>query len=285
MPSIDSKVIAKNATQSFVLPDMCIRIRNMLDDHHSTMADIGNVLSLDPSLSSKLLKLANSPLFRFESQIATIGKAVNLIGGEALYNLMMAETASSAFEHFNSDAIDLKKFWRHSIYCSLVAKHLAKIARIRGSERFFLLGLLHNMGELIVAVQAPQEAIKCNQYDKRTLPWKLQYKVLGFHYTQCSAELLSQWRLPEQLYYPIFHLHDEKKALKSKEIGIVYTAFRAAIAMTNGGLYSVSQLVSPKVLKSLKLDQNDLADALKFASMEADNMLAIMIPRLSYERR
>jgi HD-like signal output (HDOD) protein len=251
----------------------------MLDDRNSAMDDIGDVLSLDPSLSSKLLKLANSPLFRFESQIDTIGRAVNVIGGEALYNLVMAETASSAFEHFSGDVIDLKKFWQQSIYCSLIAKHLAKIARLRGSERFFLLGLLHNIGELIVAVQAPQEAIKCTQYDKRISPWKLQYQVLGFHYAQCSAELLRQWKLPEQLCYPVFHLHDENKALESKEIGIVYTAVRAAVAMTNENLYSLSQLVSPMVLKSLKLDQDDLADALKFALMEADNILSIMNPK------
>jgi len=280
MPSIDSKTIAKNATQSLALPDICIRIRSMLDDRNSAADDIGDVLSLDPSLSSKLLKLANSPLFRFESQIDTIGRAVNVIGGEALYNLVMAETASSAFKHFSSDVIDLKKFWQQSIDCSLLAKHLAKIARIRGSERFFLLGLLHNIGELIVAVQAPQEAMKCTLYNKGISPWKLQYQVLGFHYTQCSAELLSEWRLPEQLCYPLFHLHDENKALQSKEIGLIYTALRAAVAMTNEKLYSLSELVSPRVLKSLKLDQDDLEDAVKFALMEAGTMLAIMNPNL-----
>jgi HD-like signal output (HDOD) protein len=281
MPPINSKIIAKIATQSFALPDICVRIRSMLDDRNSAMDDIGNVLSLDPSLSSKLLKLANSPIFRFESQIDTIGKAVNVIGGEALYNLVMVETASSAFEHFSSDVIDLKKFWQQSIYCSLVAKHLAKIARIRGSERFFLLGMLHNIGELIVALHAPQEAMKCAQYDKFVSPWKLQYKVLGFHYAQCSADLLSQWQLPERLCYPVFHLHDENKAQESKEIGILYTAVRVAAAMTNERLYSLSQLVSPMVLKSLKLDQDDLTDGVKFALMEADNILAIMNPKFN----
>jgi HD-like signal output (HDOD) protein len=281
MSSIDSKKLAKAATQSFVLPDICIRIRGMLDDDNSAMEDIGDVISLDPSLSSKLLKLANSPLFRFESQIDTIAKAVNVIGGEALYNLVMVETANSAFEHFSSDVIDLKRFWLQSVYCSLVAKHLAKIARIRGSERFFLLGLLHNLGELIVAVQAPQKAIECNQYDEKKAPWQVQFRVLGFHYTQCSADLLVQWRLPEQLSYPVMHSHNENSALESKEIGIVFTAVRAAVAMSNDNLYSVTQLVNPLVLKALKLDQDDLSDAVKFAFMEADAILAIMNPKYS----
>ena len=281
MPPIDFKTIAKNATQSFALPEICVRIRSMLDDDNSAMNDIGDVLSLDPSLSSKLLKLANSPLFRFESPIDPIGKALTVIGGESLYNLVMVETASSAFEHFSSDVINLNKFWQQSIYCSLLAKHLAKILKMKDSERFFLLGLLHNIGELVVAVQAPQEAMQCAQYDKFVSPWKLQNKVLGFHYAQCSAELLSQWQLPEQLCYPVFHLHDENKALRSKEIAVLYTAVRIAAAMTNEKLYSISQLVSPKVIKSLGLDQDDLADGVKFALMEADTLIAIMNPKFS----
>ena len=135
MLTINPKDVAKVASQSFVLPDICVRIRSMLDDDNTSLDDIGALIALDPSLSSKLLRLANSSLFRFESQIDTLSKAIAVIGGEALYNLVMAETASSAFEHFSSDVIDLKRFWLQSVYAGLVAKHLAKIARIRGSER------------------------------------------------------------------------------------------------------------------------------------------------------
>lgn len=272
--------IARVASQSFALPDICVRIRSMLDDGQSDLDDISRLLALDPSLSSKLLKLANSPLFRFESQIDSLAKAINIIGGEALYNLVMAETASSAFEHFSSDVIDLKRFWLQSIYAALVAKHLAKMVRIRGSERFFLLGLLHNLGELLVAVQAPDLAIACCKYDEKVSPWKLQRQILGFDYANCSAKLMEFWHLPGQLYTPVMDLHNENKALKNKDIAIIYTAVRAGVAMSNDHLYSTSQLVTPLVLKYLKLDQEDLKDAIKFASMEADGVLGVMNPSL-----
>ena len=86
------------------------------------------------------------------------------------------------------------------------------------------------------------------------------------------------WHLPSQLYLPVMELHDENKALKSKDIAIIYTAVRAAVAMTHDNLYSASQLVTPLVLKYLKLDQEDLKDAVKFASMEADGVLSVMNP-------
>jgi HD-like signal output (HDOD) protein len=279
MSSIHPVDIARVASQSFALPDICVRIRSMLDDGQSDLEDIGNLIALDPSLSSKLLKLANSPLFRFESQIDSLSKAINIIGGEALYNLVIAETASSAFEHFSSDVIDLKRFWLQSIYAALVAKHLAKMVRIRGSERFFLLGLLHNLGELLVAVQAPNLAIECSKYDEKTSPWKMQQQVLGFDYAKCSSQLLEFWHLPSQIHTPVMDLHNENKALENKEVAIIYTAVRASVAMAHDDLYSVSQLVTPMVMKYLNIEGDDLQDAVKFAYMEADGVLGIMNPK------
>ncbi len=279
MSSLHPVDIARVASESFALPEICVRIRSMLDDGQSDLDDIGKLIALDPALTSKLLKLANSPLFRFESQIDSLAKAINIIGGEALYNLVMAETASSAFEHFSSDVIDLKRFWLQSIYAALVAKHLAKIVRVRGSERFFLLGLMHNLGELLVAVQAPDMAIKCSQYDKKTSPWQLQQQILGFNYAMCSAKLLEFWQLPSQLHLPVLNLHNENQALKDKDVAIVYTAVRAAIAMAEDRLYSASQLVTPLVLKYLKINEEDLQDAVKFASMEAHGVLSIINPK------
>ena len=280
MSSILPVDIAKVASQSFALPDICVRIRSMLDDGKSDLEDISKYIALDPALSSKLLKLANSPLFRFESQIDSLPKAINIIGGEALYNLVMAETASSAFEHFSSDVIDLKRFWLQSIFAALVAKHIAKMLKVRGSERFFLLGLLHNLGELLVAVQVPDKAIKCCQYNEKISPWKLQQHILGFNYAICSAKLMEFWQLPHQLYLPVMDLHNENKALLNKDVAIIYTAVRASVAMAHHDLYSASQLISPLVLKSLKLDQEDLKDAVKFASMEASAVMAVMNPSM-----
>ena len=270
---------AKNATQSFALPDICVRLRKMLDDKNSTIEDIAGLASLDPALTSRLLKLANSSLFRFPSQIDSISKAVSVIGGEALYNLVMAETASSAFEHFGTDNIDLQRFWKQSIYTSLVAKQLAKQVRLRGSERFFLLGLLHNLGEVVVAAQSAELAAKCENYDERIFPWERQQKVLGFTYAQCSAQVMNLWRLPEPLSHPVEQQHDVDRALKVKEIAVIYIAARAALAMVSVGLYSEEQLIEPQVMELLSIDQDDLSDIMKFALREAGSMLSIMKSR------
>ena len=250
----------------------------MLDDDNSSIEEIADLVGLDPSMSSKLLKLANSPLFRFRSQVDSLAKAINVIGGEALYNLVMAETARSAFEHFAGQDFDLDRFWKQTIYTALIAKHLARLSRVRGSERFFLLGLLHNLGELVVAAQSPELAAKCLDFNQSVSPWKVQQQVLGFTFADCSAEILKLWQLPTQLHYPVECLHDEHKALSNKEIAILFTAVRAATALVNDEVYSVNSLINPVVLSGASLEEEFLQDAINFSTREASKMLVIMNP-------
>jgi HD-like signal output (HDOD) protein len=276
---LSAREFATHANQSFALPNICVKIRRMLDCDRTDAVEIGAAVATDPALTSKLLKLANSSLFRFESQIDSIDKAVKIIGGEALYNIVMAETASSAFAHFSSDVIDLKRFWLQSIYASLVAKHLAKLAQVRGSARFFLIGLLHNLGELVVAVQAPNLAIRCNAYTIQTPPWILQTQVLGFTYADCSAELMRQWQLPSNLHQPLLFAHNENKALTTRENGLTYIAVRAAMSMIENEKYQINNLVNPHMLQAAGLEEIDVEDAIKFAYMEANNLLDIFQPK------
>lgn len=278
MQSID---YAKKATASFVLPDICLRIRQMLDDHNSDIEDIGNLVSLDPSLASKLLKLANSPLFRFRSQVDSIAKAVNVLGGEALYNLVMAETAKDAFAHFSDDNIDLKRFWNQSLYTGLIAKHIAKLSRVRGTERFFLLGLLHNLAELVVTKASPEKASQCLSEDMKTLPWVLQKRVLGFTYAQCSSSILQLWELPTQISAPIAHVFDEDKAIENKEIAIMFTATRIGFALANDFQGDPVSLTNEVILKSADIDTDLVRDAVIFSRKEIDKMLSIFNPRLA----
>lgn len=267
---------ANYASKSFALPDICVRLRELLDDGCSDANDIAQVVSMDPSVSSKLLRLANSSLFRFQSQIYSISKAINVIGGEALYNLVMAETASTAFRHFSQGQADSNKFWQQSFYCGLVAKHLAKIMRIRGSERFFLMGLLHDLGEIVVACKSPQLARQAQEFDYQVLPWQKQQEVFGFTYADVSAAILEQWHLPDPITYPIGQLHNEQRAMSSIEVGLLYTAARVALEMVEQHIYAPNMLANALVLEHLQLHLHHLKAAVRFAKLEANSMIKIM---------
>ena len=275
-----AKKYASKVKESFALPEVCVSIRNMLDNPQTDADDIAALISLDPSLCSKLLKLANSALFRFPSQISSISKAINIIGGEALYILVMSETAANAYQHFANDVVDLKRFWKQSVLCGVMAQNLCKTLKVRGSERFFLMGLLGNFAELVIAQQSPKIAKACESEIKEVYPWQSQKKHLGFYYTDCTAEILKNWQLPTQLYEPLHLIHSAKAATENKEAAVLYLAYRTALRAAMPDEMNRRNPIEGRVMDAYDLLYEDLDGVTKQTELEAREMLHLLNPSL-----
>jgi HD-like signal output (HDOD) protein len=267
---------AQQANGSFALPDACFKIKSLIEDESSIIEDFANVISIDPSLTSRLLKIANSAIYSFSGEISTISRAITIIGTQAIYNMILVDVAATAFKHFSNQAIDLKRFWRMSIFCGLATKNLAIKAGIRDVERLFVAGLLQNFGELIVAKVSPELAHQCEKYSPEKLPWTVQKECLNFTYTDVSAELLKIWQIPEKIILPIRHYNEFSSNQINKDVKILYLASRLALVDSHPEEFFYDETVDESLCKSLKICADDLIDAASFASQEAENILNIM---------
>ena len=264
------------AAKSFALPEVCIRIRAVLDDPRSSAEDLGALISVDPSLTAKVLRLANSALFRFPSQVESISKAISVIGGEALYNLVVAETANSAFKSFNTSHIDLDKHWYQAVYCGMVAKCLARHLGIRGSERFFVMGILQNLSELVVAKHS-SDLYKIYQDDKVCeLPFVRQIRHFGFTFSECSGTILENWKLPLVLYYPVMNANDPTKQDADTDIGILALASRITAMQHNKECYGEIELFSKEIANSVSADMDAISNAITFADIETTKVAMLI---------
>ena len=232
---------AMQANGSFALPDACFKVKALMEDADSTIEDFANVISIDPSMTSRLLKLANSAVYSFPGEISTISRAITIIGTQAIYNMMLVDVAAIAFKHFTNESIDVKRFWHMSVFCALATKNLAITAGIRDIERLFVAGLLQNFGELIVAKISPELAKKCETYHADLLPWQLQKQVLGFTYTEVSAELLKIWQIPEKIILPIRHYNNANNIQINKDVKVLYLASRLALVECHPDIYSYDE--------------------------------------------
>lgn len=267
---------AKQANGSFALPDACFKIKSLMEDETSSIEDFANVISVDPSLTSRLLQIANSAIYSFSGEISTISRAITIIGTQAIYNMMLVDVAATAFKHFSNQAIDLKRFWRMSVFCGLATKNLAIKAGIRDIERLFVAGLLQNFGELIVAKISPELAKQCEEYSAEKLPWDLQKELLNFTYTDVSAELLKIWQIPEKIILPIRHYNEASNNQINKDVKILYLASRLALVDSHPDEFTYDDTVDESLCKSLNITSDDLQDAATFAAKEAENILNIM---------
>jgi HD-like signal output (HDOD) protein len=264
------------AAKSFTLPDVCVRIRTVLDDPRSSAEDIAELISIDPSLTAKVLRLANSSLFRFPSQINSVPKAVNVIGGEALYNLVIAETASSAFKTFESEFIKIDAHWHASVYHGMVAKSIAKRLNIRGAERFFVMGILQNLSELVVAKKASKRYEKyCNE-ETSELPAIRQQKYFGFTFSHCSGMILKNWNLPVGLFYPVTYMHEEARYKTDTDICVLALASRITASQHDKERYDEIELFTPEMANTLSFDMEIIGNSIEYAEQETAKIVALI---------
>ena len=271
---------ALQANGSFALPDACFKVKSLMENEDSVISDFADVISVDPSMTSRLLQIANSAIYHFPGEISTISRAITIIGTQAMYNMMLVDVAASAFKHFDNQAIDLKRFWRTSIFCGLVSKNLAIKAGVKDIERLFVAGLLQNFGELIVAKITPEIAQRCQQYNSSHLPWTLQEQALGFTYTDVSAELLKIWQIPEKIIIPIRHFNQAQSNQINNDVKLLNLASRLALLDSHQEEFNYEQIIDESLCKSLQLTKDDIKQATTIAANDAIGILTLMNPKL-----
>ncbi len=197
------------------LPEVALRVNEMVDDPACTVHALGKVISQDPALTMRLLGVANSPYYGLARQVENIHQALQLLGLQQVRNLVLASAVTSAFERIPPEVINLADFWRHSLYCGLLAQALGD----RRDSRFstlFTAGLLHDVGQLILFHRFPdamRQAILLTVEGGQTLDMpEAERQLLGTDHTRVGAELARQWRLPERYAAVIACHHDAGQA-------------------------------------------------------------------------
>lgn len=267
--------LIKYANKSFTLPDTCVRLRQLLDDPRSGVNEMAQVMSVDPSLSAKVLKLANSALFRFPAQITTVSKALSIIGGEAAYNISMAETANLAFKSFSSSLLDFNNFWEQSVITGIIARSIAQQIQMRGSERFFVMGILVHLSELVCATKLENKYKKYLDKSEERLPLEAQKDIFGFTFSECSGLILEGWKLPDNLYTSIkgLSLYDNQQL--NVEESILYMAITMAEMQQGQELLKHSEL-NLQAIQSIGLNDYEYDIIHEFAQSESSKIAQAM---------
>ena len=273
---------ADKASEIFVLSDSFIRIKELIDDEASTIDDIADVIIIDPALAGTILKLANSSLFNYPGKIDTISKAVLVLGITEVYNLVISYFTTEAFKALTAKSQEdlnfLEEFWEQSVDCALMVKFLGTKLDVPNAERLFILGLLHNLGELIVKQFSPEKISECQSKDINELPWHKQQRILGFSYGECSAELLKVWQLPYSLIGPIRNQDEDNFQLSNDETQLLYLAKRVMVKNSFFNSQPYSDFLTEQQLSHLKVDEKLLQEAVNYCDMERLGILSVLKP-------
>lgn len=159
---------------------------------------VGDLISSDPALTTRVLRLSNSAFFRVSRKIGSTDEAVALLGLTHVRSLVMAAALGSSFK--NVPGIDLKQFWRYSLRSAEIARSLASLLR-QSEGNAFTAGLIHGIGILIMHIAMPDEM---GPLDMGTPPLDLQrasaeMAVFGYSYAEVGAGMVEKWQFPPEM--------------------------------------------------------------------------------------
>jgi putative nucleotidyltransferase with HDIG domain len=200
--------IILSVSQVASLPQVFMKVEEVLDDPDSSSADLARVIEEDPSLTARLLRLVNSPFYGFVAKVETVNSAITVMGTQQLRELVLACSVLRAFEGVSSELLNMELFWRHSIACGSVARLLATLRGESNVERFLVAGLLHDIGRLVLLMERPRqfaEVLAAGQ-EAETPLFELEQDAFGFDHALLGSLLLKHWKLSPRLIEAVqFH--------------------------------------------------------------------------------
>ena len=210
------------------LPHILMKLMAACNDENGSLGDIVDILTNDPSLCAKVLRMVNSAYYGLGSRVDGIDQAVAYLGTDAVKNIAVCSAVYQAFNTRKGDsAFNLKLFWWHSLKCALLSRIFAKEVAYGRPEEAFVAGLLHDIGKLVLWVNFPEkytELIK--QYEDRAEMLATGESQLGATHSQIGAWLLDRWKFPSLVADSAFYHHEplERIADALPLSQIVYTA-------------------------------------------------------------
>ncbi|WP_047960182.1 HDOD domain-containing protein [Desulfovibrio sp. TomC] len=246
------------------LPEAYLALRRAAENPMSTVAEVASVVSLDPSLAAYVLRLANSPLFTPAGRVETVSRAVGLIGLTEIVNLAAGAVLTRLFDKPpRPDLLSLPDFWRHAVAVGLLSRAVARRRDAVGSERFFVAGLLHDMGRLVLAVAEPDlaGAALARAVDTGISLAGAERLEFDFDHAALGGRICGKWLLPQSLIEGVAGHHNPSLAPDS----VVAAAVHVADFMANAlGVRAVPTaglpLLDPKTLAVFNLAEADPAE-------------------------
>ncbi len=217
-------VLVRDVGKLVSLPDVYYRLETEIERPDSTLDDIARLISAEPDLCARLLSLANSAFYSFPASIESINKAVQIIGVRQIRELVLATSVIQSFSQVPLGMVNMRLFWEHSVAVGVFAKSISLYCKQAQSERYYVAGLLHDLGRLMFYLKLPgvMHDLLLQREAKEEHLFRLEYESLGYTHAEAGARLLKLWKVPDSIYEPIQYHHNPRNAMD-------YTAVAAAV--------------------------------------------------------
>lgn len=258
------------------VPVVARKLLGVVDSPTMSMNEIGNLISMDQSLTARLLKMVNSPIYGFPGRISSVSQALILLGLNVVKGMVLG---ISVFEIMEKTMVGL---WEHSLCTAVAAKTIANIKSFSEPEEIMVSALVHDIGKVALKIKFPEKYNSALLLSKEEgmLIKDSEEKVFELNHAEAGNWLASKWNFPKALLEPIGYHHKPSLAKNAPEqTAIVHMA--DMIVRARGAGFAGDDFVptvDPKVWEAFSLNDaeiNKVLTVIEDTRQEAEDIVVV----------
>ena len=206
-----------------VIPKVMFETIKLLDNKYTTAGELNKVISKDQALLTKILTIANSPLYGLQRKVTTIEYAILVLGYRELKNIISALSVAEAFRNKTDKYLNSKEFMLHSYLTGTACKKISSDIGFNNSGEAFIAGFLHDIGISIMHRYLHSSFINITEMvESKGINYRdAEMDVLGMTHEQIGFFLLDRWNFPREISDPILSHHNPDESNSSPVLGAV----------------------------------------------------------------
>ena len=264
------------------LPTVFATLSDAIEDPRVTTEKLAEIISSDQASSFKILKIANSSFYGFRGKIDTISQAILYLGFNEVRNIVFALSVMNVFSKDkrlpNFSPIDL---WAHSIGVGIITRFIGKGIGEKRIENFFLAGILHDIGKIILLEFAHDEyAAVLRLIESKNCPMiEAENEIFGMDHTRVGQALAEKWKLPAAIQDTILHHHRGTAEKENSTIVALVHIANIAARMLELGHSGNTHYSAPNVKswEALKISPGFLSSIGKQVMETYDHTIRVML--------
>ncbi len=194
-------------------PAIAVQILNTVQKDEVSVNELARIISADPALTVKLLRVANSSFYALPNRITSIERAITVLGMNVVKNIALSFAIAGNMQGDEKGGFDFNYFWRRSVTCAVAAELLTTYLG-KKNEDIFVTALLQDIGVLVLYIGKGEEYSRLFQerVASSTPLFELERENFGYDHQMVGAALIEDWGLPTSISQPLLYHHNHQNA-------------------------------------------------------------------------
>jgi len=195
-----------NASDLPTIPVVATKVLQMIEDETTSAEDLSKVVSSDPAVAARVLKISNSSFYGCQRQVQTLPHAIMMLGYNTLRSVVIAAAVKQVYQPYG---LTEKMLWEHSFGAGLAARIIASSTRLANSEEAFLGGLFHDIGKIIMNFmdQKQFQAVMQKCYNDEVTFQQAEQLFYSYTHAEVGGMVIKKWNFPPMMMKAVLEHH------------------------------------------------------------------------------